>query len=107
MRSDASIQIVVDEGSLAWLDELTTRLLAFGDLVQRPIEIVELIRRLPDRAAAFNLRSLPTGLANDYRIVLEASEALLGLMTSLRALDRDRHFVDKAHHVTPSSRSVS
>ena len=67
----------LDKDSLAWLDELIRYLLALDEFVPRPVEIINLVRSTPRSAATFNFESLPTGRTNEYRIVLEPSEALL------------------------------
>jgi hypothetical protein len=94
-----AVKLFFDQEALAWLTELTARLSDLGELVPRPVEIVELVRSIPHTASAFDLKSLPTGRANEHRIVLEPSHALLGLMSALRALDGDRHFVNEARHI--------
>jgi hypothetical protein len=96
------VSIEFDQTSLAWLDELKSRLSAL-ELVQCPVEVVQLIRDLPHGTAAFDLRSFSTGRANDYRVVLEPSDALLNLMATLRTFDRDRNSVSEARHINPSS----
>lgn len=77
-----------DEAALSWLAELRTWLSALGDLVEKPVEIVQLVRDLPRGAAAFHLESSPTGNADEYRLILKPSEALLGLMAAMRTLER-------------------
>lgn len=81
----ASVAISFAPESLAWTGELANRLSALREIVPRPVEIVELLRDAPRGAAAFNAKTVPTGVANEFRIVLEPCDALLRLMAALRA----------------------
>jgi hypothetical protein len=84
-----------DEDALVWLSELPARISGFADLVEKPINIVQLIRDLPQAAAAFCFERLGTGRTSENRIVLKPSNGMLRLMAALRALDRHSHRIRK------------
>lgn len=95
--SQAKISITADARSVEWLNELSARLSAFADLVEKPVDIVQLVRDLSHcRVAAFDLNFVRTTKTNDSRIVLKPRKALNRLMTTLRARDGDFEFVDDA-----------
>lgn len=96
------IALVWDENSTAFLAELTRRLTAFSELVEKPVELIEIIRDIPRGAAAIRPKSVPTGRAGEFRLILEPCDALLRLMPALRALDREGDFVAELGHVESS-----
>ena len=103
MKSEPTYcRITVDLQAITWLEELTTQISAFSKLVPSPIELIDLVRQIPNRAAAFSLKSEPTGHANEHRIVLKPSDGLIRLMTALRAFNGGRHYVDSSGHIVPS-----
>jgi hypothetical protein len=96
------VHVTVDESSIAWIDELATRLSSL-DLAKSPVKIVELVRRIFQRAPAFNLKRLPAGLADECRVVLYPSDAMLSLMAALRTFDRGCDLIDETGHIIPSA----
>src|ERR1043166_2096735 len=91
-----AIKLIVDTGPIG---ELTARLLAFGGLSERPIELVNLFRSVLSGPSAFHAESLPTGRAGDHWIVLQPCESLLKLMAALRAFQGNLDLVGKAHSI--------
>jgi hypothetical protein len=82
-----SVKVVVDDGSISWLRELRTRLSGFAKVIEKPVEILQLIRNLPRGAVCFDRELLATGRANDFRVLLKPRCELLGLMAALRAFN--------------------
>src|SRR6266508_4137886 len=91
-----TIKVTFDSCSMAWLHELHRRVSAFADLVEKPVDLLNLIRDLPRGAAAFDLECVRTPRTDDCRIVLKPCEAMLRFMTAMRAFDGDVEFIDDA-----------
>ena len=88
-----SCLLTFDSKSLQWISELTDRISSLNQIVPRPVEFSDLVRRIPSCAAALNCKTLPTGRANEYRVVFEPIEALCDLMRALRTRDGVGDFV--------------
>jgi hypothetical protein len=71
-----------------------TQLSAPGGHVPNYVEIVQLLVKIPARAAALQLKRLSTIRAGEFRIILQPMDALLNLMSALRTLDREGHIVN-------------
>lgn len=91
-----NVTLVFDATSLAWVQEFHARLSAFADAVEQPVDLADLIRNIASGPAAFTFETLRTFGTSDCRIVLKPSEALLHLMTTLRAFNGDIEFIDDA-----------
>ncbi|MBB3020688.1 hypothetical protein FHR70_003774 [Microvirga lupini] len=102
-----TITLTADAVSISFLDELNRRLTALSELVEKPVDLVELIRDIPRAASAFNFKSLPTGRAGEFRLVLEPCDGLLRLMAALRASDREGNLVAELGHMESSIGSVT
>ena len=88
MQLHPVVHLTVDETSLAWLDEFRSRLLALEKRsIEKPVDLLQLIRNLPRGAPGLDFESVTTG-ANERRIILKPSDQYLGLMAALRAWDR-------------------
>lgn len=102
-KTTPTIRISFDPSSLAWITEITRCLSVLNELVPRPVEIIDLIDNLPDRAAAFNLRSLPTLGTDDRRLVLEPCQGFRDLVAAVRAREGVGEFVAcLGHDLAPS-----
>ena len=103
MNDTPTIRISFDPASLSWINEITRCLSVLNELVPRPVEIIDLIDNLPDRAAAFNLRSLPAFGANDRRLVLEPCQGFRDLVAAVWAREGMGEFVaGLGHDLAPS-----
>jgi hypothetical protein len=86
------VRLGLEQRPAGWIAELAARLSALGELVPCPVDVAELIRGVPN-VGRVNVKRLPTDGASQVRIVLEPSEAVLGLLTALRARDGDGQFI--------------
>lgn len=93
-----TVNTMVDPNSLVGLKEFRARLSWFYQLVEKPVDLVELINRLPRGAAAFKLQTCPTSGAGEQRVIFQFAQPWFDLMAALRALDRDGDFVARSGH---------
>lgn len=82
--------------------EMTARLSALTELVQRPVEIVKIVRDLGGATAAVQARSLPAIRAGEYRLILELSRGGLELLSALRAFEIPSDLIGKSSHNSTS-----
>ena len=80
----------------AWLSELRSRLSAFADLVEKPINVVQLVSNFSQAASAFDFELLGAGRTSENRIILKPREAVIRLMTALRTFDGDHLHLSEA-----------
>jgi hypothetical protein len=74
------------------LTEFNARLLALEHIVEKPVELLDLIGGFLRSTPAFNFE-LMTAPANENRVVLKLGEPSRRLMTALRAFDRKAYAV--------------
>lgn len=95
-----TITLVVDPTVRSYVRDLIALLARLREIVPRPVELDEVIDR---GAAAFvdlGLKGVPTGRADELRVILDPSRRHFELVAALRALDRvGEHF---RHDVSPS-----
>ena len=82
-----SVRLSYDDSTLEFLAELRSRLSRLSEAVHKPVNLLNLIRDLSPRSAAIHFELMRTGRAIERRIILKPSDALLRLMTALRAWD--------------------
>ena len=87
-----NLVLVVEQQPVGWVAELKARLSVLREVVPRPVEIVQLVRDIPE-SGRFYTERLPAKRAGEVRIALKPSEAMLGLLAALRARDGDGDFV--------------
>lgn len=93
----ASLRIVYDPHSLAWMSELNRLLRLLSESVEQPVDLIDLVSRFAGRGIGADLKLLAAGSANEQRIILEPSERLRALMSALRAWDGKGEFVLDRH----------
>jgi hypothetical protein len=98
MKDILTLRMMVDPASRMWLAEITRCLRLLGEIIPRPVEIIDLIDRLPDRSGAFHCESAPTGRANERRLILEPCQALRDLVAAVRAREGLAQFVAEPRH---------
>jgi hypothetical protein len=77
MSAQATCAVVFDDRSLRWLREFNGRLCLLEKIVQRPVELVNLVGSLPSSAAAFEFKTLSASQAGQRRIILNPCEGLV------------------------------
>jgi hypothetical protein len=98
MTTDRTIQLSVDPASMTWIAEIRRCMSVLGELVPCPVDLIEVVGRLPDRSGAFKLCRLPASAAGDHRIVLEPCQALRDLVAAVRAFEGMGEFVAELGH---------
>lgn len=83
MTSTASMHIRVETSPL--IAELSQRLSVLGELVPRPVEIIERIRGLACGPAGLDLDLVSAARTGEQRIVLELSHRGRELLAAVRA----------------------
>lgn len=96
--SVTTIKVTVDPASGDWLREFAARMSGLADLVDKPVDLVQLVSDLPRGAAGLHFESVTTGGAGDRRLILKPGNAFLELMSALRAFQGRGNFVAEFGH---------
>ena len=95
----AVIRFGPDEASVVWIQELVGFLPLLESGVERPLDLVETLRDLPPKEIWFSVEQLPTAGADEILFRLQPCEALLKLMSALRACDaKHKSFAQSLSH---------
>lgn len=82
-----------DAADLAWVRELTRCISSLRKIVPCGVEFREVVSRLPERSAAFNLRFVATGGTSEQRISLQPCQAIRDFVAAVRAREGVGQFV--------------
>lgn len=80
--------VTIHGPDVSLLEELKTNLSRFSKAVQKPVNLIQLVRRVLDGGLASNFKCSTTGSALNRRIILDPSQRLLNLVTAMRAWNR-------------------